>query len=198
MGNKNISLSGDQGSFLKSKQDYISITNGVDYEPSLTISISESLPICSGTPLEFTAISENIGTGTIEWFVDDSKVGTGSPFTLPNITAEVNVVGKVTSNNICAINQSEFSSNEITVDVDLCTGIKVIESNLSVYPNPTSGIIFLEADNVESVLVTNLVGSVVLTKNKSKIIDLTYLSRGIYTLSVKTTDGFLFKQILKK
>ncbi len=198
IGNKTITLDGDQGSFSKTKTDYISITTGVDHEPALDISINDGLPICSGTALEFTAASENIGTASIEWFVDNVKEFTGNPFTLSNITAEVKVVAKVTSNDICAVNQSEVVSNEITVDVDLCTGVDDLNSDFLIYPNPTSGIVFIAAGNIESISVNNVLGSIVLTQGKSDNIDLSTFPKGVYTISVNTGNGVLVKQIIKK
>lgn len=198
MGNKTISLDGDLASFLTTKTDYISITAGLSHEPTLAISTSESLTVCSGGSVNFTAMSENIGTASIDWFVNGVKEATGNFYTMSNIVSESKVVAKVTSNDICSINQSEVVSNEVIVDVDLCTVVHELKSNLLIYPNPTSGIVFINTDNIESISVVNLLGSIVLTKNNSNNIDLSSLPKGSYVVSIKSDKNVFVKQIIKK
>ena len=198
MGDKTIILDGDQGSFIKTKINYISIATGVSHEPTLSISTNESLPVCSGTSIDFMALSENVGTANIDWFADEVKVGSGKTYTLSNITSELKVVAKVTSNDICSINQSEVVSNEIEVAVDICTGIDELGSNFTFYPNPTSGIIFMNIDNIESISVNNIIGSIALTKGNSNSVDISSFPNGVYIISVKTNNSVFVKKILKK
>ena len=117
---------------------------------------------------------------------------------MSNIVSESKVVAKVTSNDICSINQSEVVSNEVIVDVDLCTVVHELKSNLLIYPNPTSGILFINTDNIESISVVNLLGSIVLTKNNSNNIDLSSLPKGSYVVSIKSNNNVFVKQIIKK
>jgi len=198
IGDKTVTLNGDQGNYVKTRTNYVSIDQGVNHEPTIAISITETLPICSGSSLEFTAAVENVGTGIVDWYIDDVKGPSGISFTLDNITSETSVVGKVTSNDDCSVNKSEIISNEIVVGVDVCTGITTVLEDKLVYPNPTSGKVFIKAKHVESILVSNILGEVVRLEIGKNEVNLSNYPRGVYVFSIKTAEGTFVKRIIKK
>jgi hypothetical protein len=67
------------------------------------------------------------------------------------------------------------------------------KTTLSVYPNPTNGIVHISTgnDSEERIEVTNLMGEVVLktTINNAKSLDLGHLSAGIYV--IRTSNGLV-------
>ncbi len=64
---------------------------------------------------------------------------------------------------------------------------KIANSSSSVYPNPTTGIITLDA-NTTAFTVTSATGAIVLSGNQN-VANLTNLTTGIYTVKSTMTDG---------
>ena len=61
--------------------------------------------------------------------------------------------------------------------------------NIVVWPNPTSGILHIEADHINKVEIRNLLGQTVLSAEKVETIDLSDLDRGVYFLIASDEDG---------
>ena len=80
-----------------------------------------------------------------------------------------------------------------------CTATSIIENNfeVNIYPNPSSNIFNLEfySDTKSQILVTNILGEQVYIESTKSIgefstqIDLSNYSKGIYNLTIKTSDG---------
>ncbi|MBI5540414.1 MAG: aryl-sulfate sulfotransferase [Bacteroidia bacterium] len=90
---------------------------------------------------------------------------------------------------------------EIT-DINGCTAISTpfsfiyssINSNLSnesleVYPNPTSGLINFDGNNLFNIIITNAFGTVVATSENINSFDLSNYSNGIYYLAITSKEG---------
>lgn len=70
-------------------------------------------------------------------------------------------------------------------------------SNLTIYPNPTTGIINLSDISKigETIIISNVLGQVVKTVKTNNVIDISNLPQGIYFLQTK---NLLIKKIIKK
>ena len=87
----------------------------------------------------------------------------------------------------------------ICLEVEIKSPNSIVENNLEVniYPNPSSNIFNLEfkSDSETEILVTNVLGEQVffeLTKSIGEFntqIDLSNYSKGVYNLTIKTSDG---------
>ena len=78
------------------------------------------------------------------------------------------------------------------------TGVEENEVLLKVYPNPTKGIIMVEAEGMSQVSVYNTLGQCVMQKNVEggqAVLDLQDVVSGLYLLRVKTTDGEVSRRI---
>ncbi len=64
-----------------------------------------------------------------------------------------------------------------------------INNNINVYPNPTTGIITIDTDNIDYVEVLNLSGEIILKKHVSKKVDLSNEAKGIYILRATSRNG---------
>ena len=58
-----------------------------------------------------------------------------------------------------------------------------------VWPNPTNGVLHIEAEDIEKVEVYSLVGQRIMSVEKSKAIDLGNLEKGIYFLIISNKNG---------
>ncbi|APG65639.1 peptidase M1 [Tenacibaculum todarodis] len=75
-----------------------------------------------------------------------------------------------------------------------------VENNVSFYPNPTSGILNIEATKdiiIKSIIVNDVLGKQVF-KTSSEQINLSFLNSGIYIVKVLTNAGILHKKIIIK
>lgn len=69
------------------------------------------------------------------------------------------------------------------------------EDLVSVFPNPTSGVVKIEAEGVENVKVYNALGEMVFVSETTDSIDLSVYGTGIYLIRIKTVDGVVTKRI---
>ncbi|MBR1550363.1 MAG: Omp28-related outer membrane protein [Bacteroidales bacterium] len=74
---------------------------------------------------------------------------------------------------------------------------EVADVQLSAYPNPTTGIVYIDAEGLRSMEVLDMSGRMAL-RSSLPTLDLTALPAGIYVLRVVTDDGVAVKRIVKK
>ncbi len=78
------------------------------------------------------------------------------------------------------------------------------DASITVYPNPTSGILNIETQNKNvEIRITNLIGEEIIAPSAfgisptgEKTIDVSILQNGIYFVSVKTSEGLVIKKII--
>lgn len=70
--------------------------------------------------------------------------------------------------------------------------------NLTFYPNPTSGTITFNSDDVQKVEVLDVMGRQVAVYEHSHTIDLSKLSRGMYTLRITLPKGVTVRRVVKE
>jgi len=82
------------------------------------------------------------------------------------------------------------------------TGISnhVLNKDIRVYPNPVNSVIFIESEVlISSVEVWNLSGQRLIVKYEElQMIDISFLSKGIYMLHVLTEEGYAIKKLVKE
>ena len=69
---------------------------------------------------------------------------------------------------------------------------------LSIYPNPTTGRLQIDAAQVDKVEVLDLVGRCVAVFEKTNTLDLTNLAAGTYTLRVTMPEGVELRKVVKR
>jgi hypothetical protein len=143
--------------------------------PTLSITIADSL-ICAG---EIATLS---ASGALNYTFIPGGVGSIITDT-PNITTTYTVTGK--DGNGCS------NTAIITQNVDECMGISVVASGASatsrIFPNPTSGILNVELDSDNKVILVNAIGEIVysveLISGKHQI-NIAHLAAGIYMVKI--------------
>ena len=76
-------------------------------------------------------------------------------------------------------------------------GIAEVNSDFSVYPNPTDGIVNIDADDIKIVVVMNALGQVVLETAENRI-DLSPFGNGLYMLRIETGNNTIIQRIVVK
>ena len=78
------------------------------------------------------------------------------------------------------------------------TGVDENEASVKVYPNPTKGLLSIEADDMSHVWVYNVLGQCVLeqtVEGEQVVIDLQDAVSGLYLLRVRTAEGEVLRRI---
>ena len=172
----------------------------LDYYPTITLSI-QSVPdpaeICLGDTI---TLEGSTGFDQYYWISENAVIGQNQQIELsPSqdfwyLLKAIDVYG-------CSVQE------DIWVYVDTCaTGIdSEILSNISIYPNPSSGMFTIEFKRVteknSNISIVNSIGNIVFSEEliigeSSKNIDLSEFSKGIYLIELQTELGFYKKKII--
>ena len=74
---------------------------------------------------------------------------------------------------------------------------ETLSEKMSIYPNPTTGMIYFDAEKSFDVVIYNYQGQVVLRKNDNNgYIDLSEMSAGIYFLELRNNDKLVIEKII--
>ncbi len=90
---------------------------------------------------------------------------------------------------------SSCGSQEFTVEINVNTGINLNNfQNISIYPNPTTGIIFIESDiDISTLKVIDITGKIIVEKSEISsakyILDIAALQSGIYFIEAAFLDN---------
>ena len=91
-------------------------------------------------------------------------------------------------------------SNEAIVDMDTSVGENTGLQSVSIYPNPTSGMVSIEGANLNQVSVFNLLGEEVrrmAAQGEHTTLDLSDLPDGIYVVKASAETGSQSFRIVK-
>jgi hypothetical protein len=139
----------------------------------------DELTVCSN---QTTSLASSVEMCSFEW--PDNSTDPTFNFDASQYATGVNAI---------ALNAYDYygrlQQDTIYVTVDLCVGISDNERlAISVWPNPTTGIITVSGPNVRSVSVCSIDGRTVGSFSKGRF-DLSGLPNGIYTVTVLMMDG---------
>ena len=99
--------------------------------------------------------------------------------------------------------ESEFALTSDGVDYIRINNLAVGEQsllNVKLYPNPTSGQLSIEAEEMTTVSVYDLVGQCVMqmtAKDGQADLDMSQLQNGIYLVKVSTANGSAMQRVVK-
>jgi len=100
---------------------------------------------------------------------------------------------------ISAFYQNECQSDYINAEVIIhdYTGVgEDLANNVSVYPNPTSGMVNIKAEAMQQITVVNMMGQIVMTQNVDAdevTIDMSMFQSGMYLVNIITEKGNIAK-----
>lgn len=159
---------------------------------------ASSTSVTSGTPVTLNAtgysVSETSPSYTYSWssspagFASTNQSPSDSPVTATTYTVTVT-------------DASLGCSATASVTVDVVTGMNEIDPGnfISVYPNPTAGVITISTENMKSeynVSVFDIYGNQIFSDNNSQVIDLSGFSDGMYFLQIKASGSIMNQKIL--
>lgn len=86
------------------------------------------------------------------------------------------------------------------VDKVMVSTRELLNQSITIYPNPTNGLLHIESDQIRisSVEVYNTTSQLVIASQNAENINLSTLPSGVYFLSIKTADGILTKRVIKE
>ena len=77
--------------------------------------------------------------------------------------------------------------------------VKVESKKVSLYPNPTSGMLYIELDNSFDAVVYNYQGQVVMREyNNDGQMNLSALSAGIYFVEIRDGNNVMIEKVIVK
>ena len=93
-----------------------------------------------------------------------------------------------------------YTDCEINSEPVICevTSIGETTSQVSVYPNPTYGIVNIKAEGMQRVTVVNTMGQVLMTREINQdeyTLDLSAFGNGMFMVNVTTSQGTIVKKI---
>lgn len=94
--------------------------------------------------------------------------------------------------NCVWIDDITFPAQTIILDVESHS-----ESNTCIYPNPTNGVINIDAEGLENVTVLNTLGQTIYSSSESQI-DLSKYGKGLYFVRIQTNKGIETEKIIVK
>ena len=162
--------------------------------------------VCDEEENEYETL-ENAGS-TYEWTITGGEIVSGAGTHIVNVLWGQPGMGTVqvmeTSDALCV-----GTSEELEVTIDDCTGIdEIIESELSIYPNPVKGTLNISVSIIENenynIEITNLLGQDVKsitgkgdgTLNKYQL-DTRDMPEGQYFVSISTESGaYMIKKLV--
>ena len=114
-----------------------------------------------------------------------------------------NAIDDLVTYCIVAKNGNNYSAPAfILVDPNREFGEKIIDvetKKISLYPNPTSGVINVEIDNPFEAVVYNYQGQVVMRlRNNDRQIDMSHLTSGVYFVEIRDGQNRMIEKVIVK
>ncbi|MBQ7532457.1 MAG: choice-of-anchor J domain-containing protein [Bacteroidales bacterium] len=108
---------------------------------------------------------------------------------------KVTAVNTVAGGNHCESNPA-MSADGLHDYIHITTdGINEIDGNVRVYPNPTNGIVNINAEGLKNIVVMNTLGQKVFETAENQI-DLSQFGTGLFMLRIETENGVSVQRIM--
>jgi hypothetical protein len=153
--------------------------------------------ICSGTALQLSATgSVSVAASTIAAFSSDNcgqmsysfSTGLNRTFNCSNLGVNI-VTVSVTDGNGCRVTSAVYVASTGTTAMNTVNNL----TDINIYPNPTTSIVYIEAQVRVNVIVMNAIGQVVAQVKDATTIDLSRFADGAYLIRVLNDNNELLK-----
>jgi Leucine-rich repeat (LRR) protein len=177
----------------------------INYQQQDSIGVMKDTTCRVGTIVKFVAIDSNIHN-YYQWFKNDAAIAsaTNNSYELSNIQESDSGSYTCAITNSLATGLTIYQRPEI-LHVSLTTGINdVIMPEMKIYPNPTSGLIYIESSKSPptktKIEVINLDGKILIQKDwiedSRKELNLMHLSKGMYLIRIRSNNNYAFHKIV--
>ncbi len=161
---------------------------------TIILNAGQSTYTVSGTELD-PIVNDNCGIADI--LNNFNKLSSLSGAVIP--VGKTSIIWTVSDNG----GNDSVCTFDITVNEKTTSILSMEQNGISIFPNPTKGIVNLECEgnNVQSVKISDTTGKNVFEKNrihKQESIDISKLKNGIYIISIQTIDGVITTKIIKE
>jgi hypothetical protein len=169
-------------------------TNGCSGTDQISL-IVNNLPFVNAGTDQVVCAGQNVilnAQGALSYSWSNSVIN-NTAFT-PNLTNTYNVVG--TDGNGCT------NTDQVLVTVQDCAGIEEFVADLSIFPNPTKGIITIEnnQNSIQSISIIALNGKLIQEINElndmNLVLDLSWLEIGVYILKINMNNQTVLKKVI--
>lgn len=144
--------------------------------------------------INVTAAVLSTGTfSTYQWYFEGTAItgATANEYT-PTVDGEYSVV----------VTNAEGCEGEATITVNFTNTINAENSNFSIYPNPSNGLITVHANENGIVSIYSVTGEIILThtisNNQNLNLDLTEVPTGIYFVELKVNNQIKTQKLIIK
>ncbi len=188
--------------------DSLAITFPTGITPNTSASNTPSV----GTGAAYIEMLNPIAGQTISWGDNDNNYGGIVPGNSYSLQVNVTIGAGVTSNQTASFDVSgdtygaapgDLIGGTLTIyPVVSSVGVKTIAANdaITIFPNPTSGVLNINAVEVNSsVELFNVIGDKVYTANLTKgnnTLDLSALANGVYFVKLNSNDQIITKKVV--
>ena len=158
------------------------------------LSDGETVYTVSGTEFDPTESSDNCDGFSVANDFNDLS-------TLENAEFPIGLTTVVWTITDVANNETQCSFD---VQVNAFVGIETLQQKgISIYPNPTNGIINFEFanNNIQQIIISDLTGKTIIEKvniQQNEMIDLSNFVSGIYIISIQTDNEIFTTKIVKE
>ena len=142
------------------------------------------------------------------WLTINSEEGSVNPDGTTDLIFTANIENNSENfNDVATVTLTSNAENnpsiEITVSINYIVGIQQFgKADFSFYPNPTSGILEISIDDVQTmigkkIVIYSIIGEKVLESavaDSKTILDISRLSNGVYLIKIENTTKKIFKQ----
>ena len=172
--------------------------NGLTLTERLKIETSTSITYTTASASTLTLVFDSSFTGTIK--VDNVSYTASAGIVTASIGAGSHTITKGSVANLYYISTVYSGSTLRMATATENTAKESTETQIILYPNPVSSILYLSdpEQKVQKVLIYNISGNLVINSGNSTSIDTSGLIPGTYLAKIYTVDGSFNQTLIKK
>ena len=192
--------------------DTVYSQNGCDsliYRINLTVNNSESIGVIEGAHDVYVA--SNLISGIYRYDIDTTGLNSNVEWSISNpewqiVESHDTYCLMLVSTPGSAVLMASFSTSscgEMERQIAINAGFFGIDEygvEVNVYPNPTKGTLTIEAEGIESIRLTNMMGQVLemrdCGRSDSVVLNLNGYAPSVYLLEIKTDSGTVKKRVV--
>lgn len=161
--------------------------NGCDSIVTLTLNVN---PLPNPSITQSGAVLSTGNFNTYQWYYNGSALGnaTSQSYT-PTLNGNYSV--GVSDANGCMASSNIFNVTDVSTQT-------IINLRLELYPNPTTGVLYIKGAEVESAELFSLDGRLILSEQSSNTLNLSSLPSGMYVVRIRTSLGTGISRVVKE